>query len=44
MCEKEIKTKINSNVVHLGRYEHEEDAHQAYLDALKKYNLTNKYA
>lgn len=29
---------------HLGCFETEEEAHQAYLDALKEYGLINKYA
>lgn len=33
-----------NKTLYLGRYETEEEAHKAYLDALKKYNITNKYA
>lgn len=36
--------RINKKVKHLGSFKNQEDAHQAYLDALKKYGLKNKYA
>lgn len=35
---------INNIAKHLGYFDTEEEAHQAYLDALKRYNLKNKYA
>jgi len=34
----------NGKTVHLGTFETEEDAHEAYLKALKDYGLENKYA
>lgn len=36
--------KINQKLIRLRSFDNEEDAHQAYLNALKKYGLTNKYA
>jgi len=35
---------LNGKNKTIGRFETEEEAHQAYLDALKKYGLKNKYA
>lgn len=34
----------NKKNIYLGSFKTEEEAHQAYLDALEKYNLENKYA
>lgn len=36
--------RVNGNNCFLGRYENEIDAYNAYLNALKKYNIKNKYA
>ncbi len=35
---------INKKIIHLGIYDNEIEAHQAYLDALVKYNIENKYS
>lgn len=35
---------VNGKTKHLGSFKTEEEAHQAYLDALIEYNLENKYA
>lgn len=35
---------LNKKLKYLGAYYSEEEAHQAYLNALKEYGLTNKYA
>jgi hypothetical protein len=36
--------RIEKKLKHLGYFIEEEEARQAYLDALKEYGLTNKYA
>ena len=35
---------INKKNISLGNYDTKEEAHQAYLDALKEYGIINKYA
>jgi hypothetical protein len=36
--------RVNNKKINLGSFNTEEQAHQAYLDALEKYNLENKYS
>lgn len=39
----QARISIKGKVKHLGRFKTEEDAHKAYLDALKRYGIEGKY-
>ncbi len=40
----QVRIVINKELLHLGYFETEEQAHKVYLDALVKYDITNKYS
>ena len=40
----QTKIQVNGKIITLGKYSSEGDAHKAYLDALDKYGIKNRYA